>query len=981
MRAIRLLIVTMALGTFSELLQAEEAYHVVKVWPEMPLGWHFYQPFGVAVDQSGNVYVGDSGSYRIKKLDSEGRFITQWGSPGQGDGQFTTIHSVKVGRSGTVYVVDEDDRAETRSRIQKFTPYGQFIGLFERTAPDVNKADLSIDVTEDDRGNVFVLAIDYVKKESRIRHAAIEKYSPAGEFIAQWGLDAGSGDGQLQIPMAIAVDAKGNFYIVELYNNRVQKFDPSGEFLLSWETSRPRSIAVDKDGDVFVLDGRSVQKFTPEGKFLATWKTKPGSRGIALDSDSNVYVTCMQPHNVLKFDSTGKMVSVWGSAGMEVGRFLQPGGIAADPSGHILVTDVGNLSIQRFTSEGRFVSQWGGWTDSGAWNLATDTSGNVYAACGDANEVQKFDPDGRLIRRWGSSGSGDGQFRCLSAVALSPSDDVYVIDTFNNRVQKFTSDGKFLAKWGTEGTGDGQFDEPFFIAADRSGNVWVGDQLGNGTHRMQKFDANGKFLAKWTRKITRPWATNYTGAVAVDSAGNSYYAFENRIEKYDAEGNLVRDYGQEEFAKDAIGPVRGASVDQAGCLYVTGPADPNAISLSASGSIRRFDADGRFVTKWTAENTDVKEPFPNGPIAVDRAGNMYTMCSGSQAIQKLSSDGKLVAEAQLAAPREGRFSNLGGVAVDGSGKVYAVNSIDVDWAWSIPSIKLFDPNGQFLTMWDVPEAARDRFKYPVQIAVDGAGNVYVTDQNTHCVHKLDAQGKYIKSWGGPGAGDGQFVMPEGIAVDGAGHVYVCDRQNSRIQKFDSDGNFLAKWGKEGSGDGEFHFPAAVAVDNEGNVFVADSDNHRIQKFTAEGKFLAKWGEFGEAPGQFNVPLGIAVDEDGNVYVSDSHNQRIQKFAPQQIDLSGKWSGFEAGSDWGWVTIQGNRGTYTDTYGPGPGKLEFHRTGRNAYSGTWGESDKRHGIMSFTVSDDGHKIIGTYEADKDVTLDPHYRTGIIYWIRQ
>ncbi|HNS22210.1 MAG TPA: hypothetical protein PKH24_17020 [Sedimentisphaerales bacterium] len=891
MRTLRLLFVMMTLVMFSSDLQAEETYHLVGVWPEAPQGWHFYQLFGIAMDKSGNVYVGDSGNYRIKKFDSEGRFITQWGSPGQGDGQFSEIHGVRVGSSGTVYVVDEDhkDGQTDTSRIHKFTPYGQFIGLFKRTAPDVNRAELSIDVTEDDRGNIYILAVDYVKKEGRIRRAAVEKYSRDGKFIAQWGMDAGSGDGQLQIPTAIDVDGKGNFYIVELVNSRVQKFDPSGKFLMKWETlgekedrfRGPYSIAIDKSGDVYIRDRNGVHRFTPEGVFLTTWEMKGDPRGLALDSNSNAYVTNRRSHSILKLDNTGKVIAQWGSAGTEVSRFLQPSGIVADPSGQILVANVGSLDIQRFTSEGRFVSKWGGWTDSEAWKLATDASGNVYAACGDANEVQKFDPDGRLICRWGSSGGGDGQFRCISAVALSPSDEVYATDTFNNRVQKFTSNGEFLAKWGTKGGGDGQFDGPFFIATDSSANVWVADQLGNGTHRMQKFDANGKFLAKWMRPIMRPHGTNYLGAVAVDSAGSSYYAFESRIEKYDAEGNPVGNYGQKEFPKDQLGQVSTMCVDQASCLYVAGPADPNAISLSVSGSIRKFDADGKFVTKWTAENTDEKT-FPNGPIAVDRAGNMYTMSWGSPSIQKLSPNGRLMAEAQLAAPREGRFSNLGGIAVDDSGKVYAVNSVDVDWEWSIPSIQEFDPNGQFITMWEVPAAAKDKLKYPVQIAVDGLGNMYITDQNTHCVHKLDAQGKYLKSWGEKGTADGQFDTPEGIAVDASNHIYVCDRQNSRIQKFDTDGNFLAKWGKEGSGDGEFHFPAAVAIDGKGNVFVADSDNHRVQKFTADGRFLVKWGEFGEAPGQFNVPLGIAVDKEGNVYVSDSHNHRIQKFAPARL---------------------------------------------------------------------------------------------------
>ncbi|MGB2862560.1 MAG: NHL repeat-containing protein [Sedimentisphaerales bacterium] len=890
MNAKKVLIILSMLGLFSGSIAAEEAYHVVKIWPEAPQGWHFYQPFGVAVDGSGNVYVGDRGNFRVKKFDSEGRFITQWGSPGQGDGQFNTIYDVKVGSSGIVYVLDIDDPADNHSRIQKFTPYGQFVGTLERRTPDVETSMLAVALAVDDKGNVFVLAVDFIKKENRIRRAAIEKYSPDGEFIAQWGTDAGSGDGQLQLPAAIAIDAKGNVYVADNGNHRVQKFDSNGNFITKWGAQgdgdglfvRPCGIAVDEEGDVYTLHISGIQKFTPEGKFLARWKTKdPKPSKIAVDSQSNVYVVCMRSHTVLKFDNAGKAISEWGNAGSEDGRLKSPGSIALDSSGNAFVADVGNNRIQRFESEGNFLSNWGGeaiWI--GAVGLVTDASGNLYVACFGSNEVQKYNTDGKLISRWGSKGSGDGQFNFPSAIAVGPLGNVYVADVDNNRIQKFSSDGTFLMKWGTDGPEDGQFNGPFFIAVDGSGNVWVGDQLSGGTHRIQKFDSDGKFLTKWTkRRITTPLRNNLYAPMAVDSSGNSHYPLEGRIKKYDANGDLINGYGQEEFIEGEFGAARGMCIDEAGYLYLTGSADPCGVHIS-TGSIRKFDGDGKLVNAWIGENTEGKESLPNGPITVDGTGNIYVSHLLGTSIWKMSSDGKPVSKFQIEPPStKGRFNYLRGVAVDNSGKVYAVESVDVDWGYGIPSIKKFNSNGEFNTMWGVPEEAEGKFKYPGFIAVDGSGNAYVTDYSSHCIHKLDAQGKYIKSWGSKGTGDGQFDTPEGIAVDKSGYVLVCDRQNSRIQKFDSNGRFLAKWGKEGSGEGEFHFPAAVAIGKEGNVFVADSDNHRVQKFTAEGKFLTEWGEFGEAPGQFNVPLGIAVDGSGNVFVSDSHNHRIQKFAP------------------------------------------------------------------------------------------------------
>jgi len=878
MSAKKALIVLAVLGIFSGSIEANEKYHVVKIWPEAPRGFHFYQPHGVAVDKSGNVYIGDSGNYRVKKFDSEGRFITQWGSPGQGDGQFEMIDSIKVDSSGIVYVLDTDYGKWEHNRIQKFTPYGQFIGTLDRKTPDADKIKLPIDVAMDDRGHVFVLAVDYAPKVNRTYGVRIEKYSLDGEFITQWG-EEGSDDGQFKRPRAIGVDAKGNVYVVDGDNNRVQKFDSNGKFITKWGArgqgdgffGGPRSIAIDEAGDLYVLDASSVQKFTPEGKFLARWQiTGRIPNRIALDSHSNIYVTNETSHRVLKLDGSGSVVSEWGIAGSEDSQFSSPGSIAIDSSGNIFVADVGNSRIQRFDSEGKFVSNWGGDYWFGAGGLATDASGNLYVAVLGSDEVQKYNTDGKLVSRWGSKGSGDGQFQDPTVVAVGPSGNVYVADITNSRVQKFTSDGKFLTKWGTEGTGDGQFHLPFFIAVDGSGNVWVGDQFNAGKHRMQKFDSNGKFLTKWTRRvmISRMNAM----AVAVDFSGNSYYAFENTIEKYDSKGELISSYSKEDLIEDKLDAVRGMYADRSGCLYIA----------DSDGSIRKFDADGKLASKWTAENAEGEESFPTGPIVVDGAGNVDVTYMGGTSIWKLSSDGKPVVKFRVElASREGRFQMqcLGGVSVDSSGKVYAVESVDVDWNWGTPSIQKFDSNGQFITMWGIPEEAEGKFKYPAVIAVDGSGNAYVTDKSSHCVHKFDAQGKYIQSWGSKGTGDGQFDTPEGIAVDRSGNVYVCDRQNSRIQKFDSNGRFLTKWGKEGSDEGEFHFPAAVALDKEGNVYVADSDNHRIQKFTPEGKFITEWGEFGEAPGQLNVPLGIAVDASGNVYVSDSHNHRIQKFAP------------------------------------------------------------------------------------------------------
>jgi streptogramin lyase len=286
-----------------------------------------------------------------------------------------------------------------------------------------------------------------------------------------------------------------------------------------------------------------------------------------------------------------------------------------------------------------------------------------------------------------------------------------------------------------------------------------------------------------------------------------------------------------------------------------------------------------FTRKWGSSGTGDGQFYTPNPIAVDLSDKVYLLDYSNFRVQKFDNNGTFITKWGSNGTGDGQFDGgyvpydyPVGIAIDSSGNVY-VADIDNN------RIQKFDNNGTFITKWGSEGSGDGQFESPNAVAVDSSGNVYVADTYNYRIQEFDSNGTFITKWGSAGEQDGQFNLPNGIAIDASGFVFVTDTNNHRVQKFDSNGKFITNWGSKGTDDGQFDTPYGIVVDSSNKVYVADSHNHRVQKFDSNGKFITNWGSKGTDDGQFDAPYDIAVDSAGNVFVTDVGINRVQVFTP------------------------------------------------------------------------------------------------------
>jgi DNA-binding beta-propeller fold protein YncE len=229
-------------------------------------------------------------------------------------------------------------------------------------------------------------------------------------------------------------------------------------------------------------------------------------------------------------------------------------------------------------------------------------------------------------------------------------------------------------------------------------------------------------------------------------------------------------------------------------------------------NIQVFNPSGNYLTGWGSAGSGQGQFLdPNGvaaqPGAIGPSSGLVAVTDlGNNRVETFTPFG------QFTAAWGGGLGAIRSLTVDSGGNVYVVDGAS-------GAIVKFGPTGAFITSFRTND-----FQVPWDAAIDpSTGNVAVLDSQADRVFRFTSAGAFVDSFPVTAA-------PEGVAVDQAGNTYVTDGDAATVTKYAKTGAEVVRWGAPGSAAGELNGPRGVAVDSSNNVYVADTENDRVQVF-------------------------------------------------------------------------------------------------------------------------------------------------------
>jgi sugar lactone lactonase YvrE len=644
-----------------------------------------------------------------------------------------------------------------------------------------------------------------------------------------------------------------------------------------------------------------------------------------------------------------------------------PMGIVVDPAGNVYIVDFDNNRIVEVNALGvpSVVAITGlNPALSSPIGIAIDGSGNLYVADAGNNRVVEITPAGA-----GSAiGTPSITLSSPQGVALDQSGDIFIADSGNNRIVEVTSGGVASVLSITVSSGSATLSGPTGLAVDVTGKLYIADTDNNRIVTVVAGSTTGVVVS-----IIGGVTLSLPEAVAVDRMGNVIIAdaLNDRIVEVDTSGNgtvlftgSVTLNGPQGIALDVFGTVYIADSSHNRVLAVDPPVNGDLTSSDPTYSLNKTAVGFGHVPLGSSTAVTLTLPFTTGGSG--GLGGVAVLTSGQQSLDFTSGTDTTCTSStgpSTACSVEVMFVPTAPGLRDGAVVLYDTDLNPILtvplYAWADSPVAALAPNTG--TVVNIGSLTLDD---PFQVALDGAGNIYVGDYGNSNVIKIPAGGgsAAVVPLGTPGGTAPQSIT--GVAVDEAGNLFIGDHINSRILvvtpggvvsvltinglspalelptalAFDGAGNlYIADYGNgrvvrvstlvvAGStssglaaviGAGAFTFGistlSGVTVDTQGNIYIAarTENSSSIIKVTTAG--VASELSFPGITPPISGPQGVAVDPMGNIYVVDSGNSRIVELTTAGVasvlTLSGLPAPLSLGSSLFGVTLDPSGNLY------------------------------------------------------------------------
>lgn len=550
-------------------------------------------PTDVVIDSLDNIYILDTGNSVIRKIDTNG-IISTFAGTGEWEGHNVisaprdarTVNlflpeSMTIDRDDSLYVSDTEN-----NRVLKITSDGMAMSVagdgiagysFRESAPEQPATEVHLDwptgVAVDAAGNLYIL-----NRGPASEIVAIYKVDQATGMMSvitadnRYGYDGDGGpvaDAAMTGPERIAVDAAGNLYFSDYYNDRIRKIDTNGTISTVAVFSTPYDIMIDTDGTLYAT-GNGIRHIDADG-FVSNFTLGDYAENsdndnsamnarlgrvyaVATGMDGDVFVAS-ELGGISKIDAQG-MISTLPLP------MAQTYSIATDRDGNLYAVDSsfngvikiavdGTLSIVAGTGEAGFAGDGGLATEAllnEPYSVAVDDSGTLYISDFGNSRIRKVSPDGIISTvagsgNWGFSGDGgpalDADIKGSVSMAVGQEGALYFIDLYNYRVRKIDADGIISTVAGTGTLGRGQdglsateveLNMPTDVKLDARGNLYIVD---SGNDRILRMDNRGIVTAvvgdgtpgfagdgglPQAAQLNRPYG------IALDTSGKLYIA-------------------------------------------------------------------------------------------------------------------------------------------------------------------------------------------------------------------------------------------------------------------------------------------------------------------------------------------------------------------------------------------------------------------------------------------------------------------------